>query len=56
MKSLALEAHFDTITQKPEQTPPHEILRQQALDEAMKFGIPHDIATRVIDDRLAVVK
>jgi ABC-type phosphate transport system auxiliary subunit len=56
MKSLALEAHFDTITRKPEQTPPHEILRQQALDEAMKFGIPADIATKVVNERLAVVQ
>jgi hypothetical protein len=56
MKSLALKEHFDAIAQKPEQVPPHEVLRQQALKEAMKFGIPLEIATKVVNERLIVVQ
>lgn len=56
MRSTALETHFEVSSQKPEQMAPHEALRQQALAEAIKFWIPLDIATRVVDEKLAVVQ
>ncbi len=46
--SETLEKHFETI--RP--TPPHEIMRQQALKQAAQYGIPYEIAVVAIDSKL----
>ena len=49
--SETLEQHFEAT--RP--TPPHEIMRTKALEQAAKFGIPYEIAVKSIDQKLKVV-
>lgn len=50
MYSDALQEHFEAI--RP--TPPHEILRAQALEQAAKYGIPYEVASAAIDAKLCL--
>lgn len=49
--SETLDQHFETT--RP--TPPHEIMRARALEQAAKFGIPYEIAVKAIDQKLQMV-
>jgi hypothetical protein len=46
--SEVLDRHFES--QQP--APPHEIMREKALAQAAKFGIPFEIASKAIDAKL----
>lgn len=46
--SEVLDQHFES----QHATPPHETMRNQALEQAAKYGIPYEIAAKVIDQKL----
>jgi hypothetical protein len=48
--SEVLDQHFES----QHATPPHETMRNQALEQAAKYGIPFEIASEIINRRLQV--
>lgn len=46
--SEVLNRHFESC--RP--TPPHEVMRAQALEQAAKFGIPYEVAVAAINAKL----
>ncbi len=46
--SEVLDRYFET--ERP--APPHELMRQKALEQAAKFGIPYEVAIKAIDQKL----
>ena len=48
--SEVLDQHFES----QHATPPHETMRNQALEQAAKYGIPYEIASKIIDQKLRV--
>lgn len=49
--SEVLSQHFES----QHATPPHETMRNQALEQAAKYGIPYEVAVQAIDQKLQIV-
>ena len=46
--SETLDKHFE----ENHPTPPHEVMRAQAIEQAAKYGIPYEVAVAAIDEKL----